>query len=927
MMSPNPLSGTAPRGEWRSTLPPVGPAALLTAVYGLGYLFWERSGFGGPALRDLVSNAGFMPLNLLLAVLCLLASQRAVLDPGVRRALRLLGTGSLLVLTGNAISVYHVLVLHDSPAVSWADLFYLTDSSLLLVALFAFPLTRRIHLEWWKFVLDAAMVLMGGGVVIWYFTVRPGAPGLPSHWGAVVLTFAYPLASMMVLLGITTVLLRRPIDRNRWAFGLLVTGVLASVIGDLLLGLVRIETGERGASLVDSFYLMVYLLLIASAELYYRHPVPRTEGTEGEEPDLQPISPLPYLAVSVTFGLLLYEAFRPGRGPVTQLAVAALVITVLVVARQLLAVRQNVRLLSETAARQNEARFRSLVQHSSDVIIVTDVEATIRFVSPSASRVLRLEPARITGLPMLSLLAPEDRERAQGFLRDACRVPGVTPPAEWAFRQPDGSALQTEAIATNLLHDASVRGVVLNIRDVSERKRLEQALHHQAFHDSLTGLSNRALFRDRVSHALTLARRQGRSISVLFLDLDDFKRVNDSLGHAMGDRLLVAAAERFLGSARSTDTVARLGGDEFAILVEDVMGAEGPSILVERLTDAMKTPFRLGGNEVHVSASFGIATALGDETADDLLRNADLAMYTAKREGKGRFATYETQMVTDSRQRLDMEAALRGALERQELVLHYQPIVHLRTGVVFGFEALVRWNHPRFGHLLPQHFVPIAEETGLIVQMGGWVLREACGQLQRWRESYPESGLVISVNLSGRQLQEATLVEETRAALAMSGLEPSALVLEITESVLMQQARFVMDQLRAMKGLGVSLAIDDFGTGYSSLGYLRRFPIDILKIAKPFIEEVGAGLDKSALARAIIGLGDTLRLTTIAEGIEIAEQRAALVTLGCELGQGYLFSPALPASGIERMLREGGQRGSGADGRSVGEMVGQSEGR
>jgi len=246
MTTANAAPVSVPRGDWRSTLPPVGPAALLTAVYGLTYLFWERSGFGGRGLRDLVSNAGFMPLNLLLAAFCLLASQRAVLDPGVRRALRLLGIGSLLVLVGNAISVYHVLVLHDSPAVSWADLFYLTDSSLLLVALFAFPLTRRIHLEWWKFVLDAAMVLMGGGVVIWYFTVRPGAPGLPSHWGAAVLTFAYPLASMMVLLGITTVLLRRPIDRNRWAFGLLVSGVLMSVIGDLLLGLVRIETGERG---------------------------------------------------------------------------------------------------------------------------------------------------------------------------------------------------------------------------------------------------------------------------------------------------------------------------------------------------------------------------------------------------------------------------------------------------------------------------------------------------------------------------------------------------------------------------------------------------------------------------------------------------------------------------------------------------------
>ena len=909
---------TAPstRGAWRNTLPPVGPVALLTAVYGLCYLFWERSGIGSAALRDLVSNAAFIPLNLTLAILLLGASRRVVLDPGVRRALRLMGIGSLSVLVGNSISVYYVVIRRESPPVSWADLFYLSDSALLLTALFAFPLSRRIHLEWWKFVLDAAMVLVGGGVLIWYFTVRPGAAGLPGQWGATVLTFAYPLASLLVLLGITAVLLRGPMDRNRWAFGFLVAGVLLSVIGDLALGLVRIETGERGASLVDAVYLMVYLLMIASAELYFRRPLPRAAGTEEYQPRSQPLSPLPYAAVAVTFGLLLVEAFKPGRQPVSQLAVGALVITILVVVRQLLAVRQNVRLLAETAARQNEAWFQSLVQHSSDVILVVEADGTIRFVSPSASRVLRYDPERLLGLPVHSLLLPEDRDRALGFLRDACQATDLPAPIAWGFRQPDGSALQTETIATNLIEDPTVRGIVLNIRDVSERKRLEQELLHQAFHDSLTGLANRALFRDRVSHALALARRQGRDITVLFLDLDDFKKVNDSLGHAEGDRLLVAASERFLACGRATDTVARLGGDEFGILIEDVRGTEGSALLVERLTGAMQAPFHLGHNEVHVTASFGIATAVGEETADDLLRNADLAMYTAKRQGKGRFATYESRMVADVRQRLEMEAALRTAIEREELILHYQPIMHLRTGQIFGFEALVRWNHPRFGHLLPQHFVPLAEETGQIVRLGGWVLREACAQIHRWREQYPDAQWTMAVNLSGRQLEEPELVHETRAALAMTGVDPAALVLEITESVLMQQADSALQQLRAMKSLGVSLAIDDFGTGYSSLSYLRRFPIDILKIAKPFIDDVGAGVEKSALARAIIGLGDTLKLKTIAEGVEIAEQRAALVTLGCELGQGYFFSPALPGVGIERMLRDGSWgRGGGEAGK------------
>lgn len=916
------VNATPDRWTRRSTFPPVGPAALLTAVYALAYLFWERSGIGSAGLRDLVGNAAFMPLNATLAILSFLASTRMVLDPGVRRALRLMGIGSLAVLVGNGISVYYVLARGESPAVSWADLFYLSDSMFLLAALLAFPLSRRIHLEWWKFVLDATMVLVGGGVMIWYFTVLPGAPGLVPGFGATVITYAFPLANLLVLLGITSVLLRGPIDRNRWAFGLLVGGVLLSVIADLTFVLVASETGERGATLVDAVYLMVYLLMIASAELYARWPVPRTVGTEEYQPRSQPLSPLPYLAVGITFGLLLFEAFKPGRQPVTELAVGALVITGLVVVRQLLAVRQNVRLLAETAAKQNEARFRSLVQHSSDVILVVESDGTIQYVSPSASRVLRYDPERLLGLPLQSLLLVEDRDRAFAFLRDACGASSLPAPIEWGFRQPDGSALHTETIATNLIDEPTVRGIVLNIRDVSERQRLRDELVHQAFHDSLTGLANRALFRDRVSHALALARRQGREITVLYLDLDDFKKVNDSLGHAEGDQLLRLAAERFLACARSTDTVARLGGDEFGILIEDVQGNDGTAVLVDRLAGAMLVPFQLGHNEVHVSLSFGIATAAGNESADELMRNSDLAMYTAKRQGKGRFATYESKMASDTRHRLEMEAALRGVIEREELVLHYQPIMHLQTGEIFGFEALVRWNHPEYGHLLPGHFVPLAEETGLIVRLGEWVLREACSQIHRWRVAYPDTNWAMSVNLSGRQLQEPDLVHETRRALGLTGVDPSALVLEITESVLMQQADSAQQQLRALKSLGVGLAIDDFGTGYSSLSYLQRFPIDILKIAKPFIDDVGAGLEKSALARAIIGLGDTLKLKTIAEGVEVAAQREALVTLGCELGQGHFFAKAMPVEEVERMIAEGWKRGSGEAGKRSTSKVG-----
>jgi EAL domain-containing protein (putative c-di-GMP-specific phosphodiesterase class I) len=306
-----------------------------------------------------------------------------------------------------------------------------------------------------------------------------------------------------------------------------------------------------------------------------------------------------------------------------------------------------------------------------------------------------------------------------------------------------------------------------------------------------------------------------------------------------------------------------------------------------------------------VNASIGIATATTDDTADDLLRNADVAMYTAKRHGKGRCETYQSQMYADVRERLEMETALRGAIDRGELSLVYQPIVCFQTGCLHGVEALVRWDHPRYGHLLPQHFVPLAEETGLIVRLGRWVLSEACQQVQRWRVTYP--GLTVAVNISGRQLYELDIVDETREALTRSGVDPDAVVLEITESVLMQQGGSVLTRLQELKALGVRLAIDDFGTGYSSLSYLQRFPIDILKIAKPFVDEVGSGLDKSALARAIIGLGDTLRLQTVAEGIERAEQCVALIGLGCELGQGYYFSRPVPPAGIDALLASGVQ--------------------
>ncbi|MEP7324428.1 MAG: EAL domain-containing protein [Gemmatimonadota bacterium] len=880
-----------------------GLITIGTVLYATAYMVWERSGWGSQGLRDFIGNAAFMPLNASVVMLFGLSARNRLLDPGVRRALRLLAVASLLVMIGNGISIYYGAVLNINPPISWADLFYLGNNLLTLIGLLTFPLARRTPHEWRKFALDAATVLVGGAVLNWYFVVRPMLASGQSDIDVLLLAFAYPLASMLVLLGVTTVLLRRPSDGNRRAFGLLVAASLVGIIADLVFNFELVDLGRRTAVWTDAIYLLMYVLLIASGSLYLRRPVSGTPRTDSGFTPSQPLSPLPYVAALLTYALLLQAALRPWIDPVSGVALGAAVITVLVLIRQFLAVRQNVRLLAENAARQNEMRFRSLVQNSSDVIFILEPDATLRFVSPSVWRVFGYDPVRLLGARLSEFVHPDDLNELRGFLADAVGRGGVTQPSEWRMRRPDGSWLHAETIGTNLMADPAVSGIVLNVRDVSERKQLEQQLTHQAFHDPLTGLANRALFRDRVSHALTLASRQGGSLAVMFLDLDDFKKVNDSLGHSEGDRLLVEVAKRLQASARESDTVARLGGDEFAVLIEDMDQAGSLAAVVERISVALESPFVLSGSELRIHASTGVARPSAQDTADALLRMADVAMYAAKRQGKGRQVDFDPRMYTDAVDRLELEKDLRQAIEGGQLLLFYQPIVELATGLLVGAEALVRWDHPRLGMLVPLHFISLAEETGLIAPLGQWVMREAIGQLARWRSDHPESRISVFVNISGRELHEPEVVSRLGKLLAAWDGDPGALVLELTESVLMQQTDQVLAKLQEIKRLGVRLAIDDFGTGYSSLSYLQRFPFDILKIAKPFVDDVAAGVERSALARAIIGLGETLKLRTLAEGIELQEQRAGLLALGCELGQGFYFARPLPAAAIDAILR------------------------
>jgi diguanylate cyclase (GGDEF)-like protein len=435
---------------------------------------------------------------------------------------------------------------------------------------------------------------------------------------------------------------------------------------------------------------------------------------------------------------------------------------------------------------------------------------------------------------------------------------------------------------------------------LNDAKAAEETAH-QAFHDPLTGLANRALFVDRLAQARTRAAAVGDSVGVLFADLDGFKTVNDSLGHAAGDQLLIIVGQRLASVVGPTDTVARFGGDEFAILIEDVRQPIEIARMARLALDTLERAVEVEGRELFITASIGIAVGLED--SEDLLRNADLAMYEAKGQGKGRYEIFQRHMHEALAQRLELELDLKQAVDRDQFVLHFQPILEMESLRVEGVEALIRWMHPSQGLILPDRFIPIAEESGQIHALGRWVLWEACQRVVDWEDTYGQLGL--NVNISGAQLRQASLVREVGEILDATGLEPERLTLEITESVLMEVTSSNTERLEALKKLGVQLAVDDFGTGYSSLQYLKRFPFDWLKIAKPFVDGVDGSDSQARIARAIIDLAHSLEIEVIAEGIEAKRQATVLGELGCANGQGFHYSPPLPAEEIAAYLDAG----------------------
>jgi diguanylate cyclase (GGDEF)-like protein/PAS domain S-box-containing protein len=557
---------------------------------------------------------------------------------------------------------------------------------------------------------------------------------------------------------------------------------------------------------------------------------------------------------------------------------------------------------SVDALRASEARFRAVFEHSAVGIALLDEGAAIVDSNSAFERLLGVGRDDLRGRRASDFSSADEAAATTTLVGEVASGVRSSGSVEARFVRADGTIAWGALTISRAEGERDVRFIAM-VKDVTERKALEAQLLHQAFHDPLTELANRALFGDRVDHALARTSRESGRIAVLFLDLDNFKAINDTQGHAAGDRLLQVVAARLLNATRGCDTVARLGGDEFAVLLEHVDVGGGAEIVADRIANALRNPVEIAdGRSAVVSASVGIAISQGGEGTDELLRNADVAMYAAKSGARGRSVIYHQGMHAALVDRVTLESDLRQALEDERLEVAYQPIVDLATGEIMGIEALARWMHAERGSVPPSTFIPVAEESGLIIPLGRWVLREACRQAAAWNTLRGGPPITITVNLSGKQLQHDALPAEVEWALRETGLAPECLILEITETVIMHETATTLKRLNQLKQLGVRLAIDDFGTGYSSLSYLQQFPVDVLKIDRSFTEGLLRGNNDAAFVRTIIALAEALTLRTIAEGVEDPVQQARLVDLGCDAAQGFLFSRPMAAADISRLI-------------------------
>jgi len=808
-----------------------------------------------------------------------------------------------LGLTSSAVGdvVFGIMLTRGSvPDVSPADVLWLASyvgiAAALFVLLRGHDSEQRFDFEG---LIDAAVVLVTGMLVVWHVAINTMLNDADLPPIVRVVWSLYPVLDVVVLMLVIRVSIRR-----RTATSTLVAcGTLGWLASDFTF--LFVAESDPLNTLLDSGWLVGAVLLAAAAVQCSRpetHSRPqRTETVEEVGHGRIALALLPLLVP----GAIELQAFFFGSEdaePVS-LLLGSLALVMLAFARA-------TRLVSATRATRRklvsrERKSAALAANSSDAVAVIDADRRI-ISDHNLGPVVGYPDHHIHGMDLLTLVASNDLEAAENIIRRSLAAPGQV--FDIVLRVNHGGHYQIwlNARLVNLLGDPDVAGIVVNLHDITDRKRAVDELNHQAFHDALTGLANRALFRNRLDHALDRNARTGADPAVIFLDLDGFKTINDSLGHDAGDDLLREVAARLLAAVRRGDTVGRLGGDEFAILIEESLRSlDEATTIAERVLQSLTTPVSLGHQQVVVSASLGIAVGDGDCSSADLLRDADVAMYRAKTTGKAKWTVYDAGMRTVAVERLALENDLRQALDRKEFRLEYQPVIELETGRVVGFEALLRWDHPEFGVLPPDRFIPITEENGLIVPIGRWVLGEATRTAARWQKKFgTQRHVTMAVNVSGRQLASSDLVADVADALARSGLTPSSLVLEMTETVLISDPTAAAERLHELRRLGVRLAIDDFGTGYSSLSYLRHFPVDILKIDRSFVHTITEREKVPAIVRGLLDLGRTLQLETVAEGVELDFQRKQLREENCDLAQGFLFARPLPPEDAELLLTE-----------------------
>ena len=876
-----------------------GPAIAACVAYCVLCSCALLAGWGGEGLARLIGTWGSVPL--LIAVLLFLwpvAVDRSL--PALRRrAFQLFFAAEVVDLVANIGWNYSALQTNVTYG-SWPDAIWQLYYPLAAAACMYLYFDLGGRLNTLRSLLDFATVVIGFGALLWFTALEPLADMNASQLAANLSAAWYGIGNAVCIIAGALVAMQVTNWREERALAWLLAALVATLAADMLWIHAELAHSYQVGAPIDLVYHVFYLCLVMSANAQREHPS-QTLRTRGLPGALR--GSLPVVALMVGVVALLSDRLQVTHSQSPLLITVIVVSTILVVVSQAIATREGVELQRQVATSRFDERLTELVRRSSDMIAICDLKGVIRYTSPSAEQLLGVTPAELAGRCLDEVFGPESPQVRKAF--DAVlRKPQHELIASFSIPQPHGEKRFYKMVIANLSHVDSIRGVTLNIRDVSDAARLNDQLRTLAFHDSLTLLANRSLFADRVHQAIRHVT-EGVTPAVLFIDLDNFKTVNDSLGHSAGDQLLRGFAHRLVECTRAGDTVARLGGDEFAVLVDHAPDSEAAMAVARQVIEACREPFLIEGQPVRVGASVGVALADRASNVERLLRNADAAMYAAKSRGKGHAELFQPEMLRAARRRIRIENELAVAIEQQQFEAHYQPVVDLASRHLVAIEALMRWRHPTRGLVGPAEFIELAEETGQVVPMTQWMLERACADLARLRGAVPlATGLRVSVNVSSRYLNHGGAAAEVRAALVTHGLPSDCLVLEVTESLLLEDSGQLEQTFKELKMLGVRLALDDFGTGYSSLSYLHRFPIDILKIDRSFVERLVReregieGVDAVALARAILSLAQALGLDAVAEGIEVEAQREILLGLGCRTGQGYMFGKPMPIEEI-----------------------------